>query len=101
MGEGWRQSRKEEDDGFEEGDEVDDSLRLNFCCELQAAGVDLDTRGSARERPGSGRGRSQEPWGVWAASAAPRSARGAGGGAHGNCRGKETLLFDRAHIEPK
>ena len=74
MGEGWRQSRKEEDDGFEEGDEVDDSLRLNFCCELQAAGVDLDTRGSARERPGSGRGRSQEPWGV--ASKRPGGGRG-------------------------
>ena len=63
MGEGWRQSRKEEDDGFEEGDEVDDSLRLNFCCELQAAGVDLDTRGIARERLGSGGGRSQRPSG--------------------------------------
>ena len=29
---------------------------LNFCRELQTAGVDLDTRGSARERLGSGMG---------------------------------------------
>ena len=56
MGEGWRQSRKEEDDGFEEGDEVDDSLRLTFCCELRAAGVDLGTRGSAWECFGSAMG---------------------------------------------
>ena len=94
MGEGWRQSRKEEDDGFEEGDEVDDSLRLNFCCELQAAGVDLDTRGSARDAPGAAGGARRSP------GASPRSARGAGGGALGNCRGKGTFLFDSSHIEP-
>ena len=38
---------------------------LNFCRELQAAGVDLGTRGSSRERLGSGGGARRSPGAFW------------------------------------